>query len=183
MAGRLPLEENILGSNPSSATILEFLPCGEILKLSDNYCWDSKVGAKPVTVLARQVLKKIHRILLKGILARQQKMIKILIYGRPKCGDCDAAKAVLENLNLSYVYVNILENPQAQKLVDVICTTLSRSPAVPVIVINHQTEHINEQIIFIEPREEGLTALTQTLSALKQNPSSENEGSVSAFTT
>ena len=89
--------------------------------------------------------------------------VKVIVYGRPGCTDCDEAEKVLKSVHVPYTHKNVKEDVKAQTQVTNICAAFERGPAVPVIVIHHQTSVVNGKIVFIEPRGLGLQALANTL--------------------
>lgn len=93
---------------------------------------------------------------------------QISVYGKPLCGDCDSAKGVFAEVNVPYTYRDINAEPEAKIKVANICKALGRDPAVPVIVIRQETDEVNAQIVFIEPRGLALRALASTLLALRK---------------
>ena len=91
--------------------------------------------------------------------------VKIDFFGRPLCGDCDAAKAIFKKVDVGFNYRDVKAEPEARSEAERICKGLERELSVPVIVIHHRTDTVNVKIVFIEPREQGLWALETTLSA------------------
>ena len=93
--------------------------------------------------------------------------VDVVVYGRPGCTDCNEAEKVLKSVQVPYTHKNVKEDVEAQTQVTSICAAFERGPAVPVIVIHHQTSEVNGKIVFIEPRRLGLQALASTLLAFR----------------
>lgn len=93
--------------------------------------------------------------------------VELDLYGRSECSDCDAAKKVIDDVRVPYTYKDVLKDEDAQSQVARVCAAFERDPAVPVIIIHHQTADVNGEIVFIEPRGLGLQALANTLLAFR----------------
>lgn len=93
--------------------------------------------------------------------------VEVTVFGRPLCGDCDEAKKAIEKAQVSYTYRNVLGDQKAQKQFTDVCNAVGMEPAVPVITIRHKTPTVNSEMVFIEPRELDLKALTGALLALR----------------
>jgi len=69
---------------------------------------------------------------------------KILMYSRSFCSDCVRSKAFLDNNNIPYTEINILEDTKAQEKV---ISINNGKATVPTIIINNS----QKKIILIEP--------------------------------
>ena len=97
--------------------------------------------------------------------------VSITVYGRQNCGDCSMTKKVLDKENVLYNYVDIEKTPSAKKIVENVCASFGRLPAVPVIVVDVQTSEINTQFSAVEPRGLAMIAfarMTKTLMTLNK---------------
>lgn len=93
--------------------------------------------------------------------------VEVVVYGRPMCSDCDEAEKILKSVQVPYTHKNVKEDTEAQTQVTEVCKAFGRGPAVPVIVIHHQTSEVDGKIVFIEPRGLGLVALANTIKAFR----------------
>lgn len=71
---------------------------------------------------------------------------KITMYGAEWCGDCRRAKAVLDREGVDYVYIDLMEQPDAVET----AKEISGRPNIPVVVFpdgSHMVEPSNKELL------------------------------------
>lgn len=92
----------------------------------------------------------------------------IVMYGRPRCSDCEMAKSVFAQTGVVYQYVDVRENERARGVVATQAREKGRDPAVPTIIFPPQAIS-PDGLILIEPNEAELReAVNQLQSPYRQ---------------